>query len=625
MELFKGYVRTKDKQCIERFKNRTDFSTLEEIKCFNEYAGILATDTVLIDIDDEKQSDILFNIVKEKQLQCKVIQTTRGKHFYFLNNGNFEKCRTGVKLACGLTADIKIGLKNAYAILKYNRVERPVLYDCDEYQKAPAFLQPVNAHTDFIDMKEGEGRDSALFSYILTLQKAGISKEDCRECIKLINDNLLTDKMSDDDIERITRDDAFNAPVFYNEKGSFLFNEFAKFLISECHIKRINSQLHIYNEGAYISGALELEHAMIKYIPALTKSKRNEVINYLEALIREDTPVSTPKWIAFKNGLLNIQTDEFIEFTPDVVVTNVIPYDYDTDVYDELMDKTLNKLACDDEQVRSLLEEMAGYCLYRRNELGKAFILTGSGSNGKSTFLNVLKKMLGRQNYSVLDMSKLNDRFSTAMMYGKLANIGDDISDGYIPDTAEFKKVVTGESLDAEYKGKDKFVFEPYVKLIFSANSIPRIGKGRDSGAIMRRLVIIPFSAKFSSKDADFVPFIADKLQTDEAIQYLIALGVQGLKRVLLNSSFTSSDRVMKELREFEESNNPLLGFMNEHERADIVGKATKDIYKEYCEYCIDAGLSAVSRIELTKQLKKRFNVDVVERRLNGIKFRVFK
>ena len=59
------------------------------------------------------------------------------------------------------------------------------------------------------------------------------------------------------------------------------------------------------------------------------------------------------------------------------------------------MDKTLNKISCDDKQLRMLIEEMVGYCLFRRNELGKCFILTGSGANGKSTLLDVIKRLIG--------------------------------------------------------------------------------------------------------------------------------------------------------------------------------------------------------------------------------------
>jgi putative DNA primase/helicase len=153
--------------------------------------------------------------------------------------------------------------------------------------------------------------------------------------------------------------------------------------------------------------------------------------------------------------------------------------------------------------------------------------LTGSGSNGKSTFLNMLKTLLGKRNRSALGLKKLGDRFSTIMLFGKLANIGDDISDAFISDTEEFKKMVTGETIDAEQKGQPKFDFEPYAKLIFSANSIPRLGKGKDIRAILRRMVIVPFNANFDDANPNFKPFIGDNLKGQEAMEYMILLGIQ--------------------------------------------------------------------------------------------------
>ncbi len=623
--LFRGFVKTKNKKCIEKFKGRTDLMTLEQAQELDEYAGILAKDTVLIDIDDADQAEILMDIVEEKQLNCKVVCTTRGKHFFFKNNGSFTGCKTGAKLACGLTADIKVGLKDSYAICKFAGQERFVEWDSETIDEAPKWLLPVKSSFDFLNMKEGEGRDSALFSYILCLQSAGIAKNDCITAIKIINDHLLKDKMSDADIERITRPEAFDMPVFFKD-GTFLFDAFARYMESEHHIKRIDSQLHIYKDGYYQADLAEIENAMIRHIPTLSRAKRKEVLDYLDIMIREETEVTGCRWVAFKNGLLNIETDQFEPFTPDVVVTNLIPHDYNASAYDELMDKTLDKISCEDETVRALLEEMAGACLFRSNNLagGKAFILTGGGSNGKSTYLNVIKAMLGKQNISVLDMKKLNDRFSTVMMYNKLANIGDDISDNWIDDTSEFKKIVTGESIDCEQKGQPKFNFEPKLKLIFSANSLARMGRGRDSSAIIRRLVIIPFNAQFKSTDADFVPFIGEKLKEVQAIQYLINLAVAGLKRVLASNAYSSNERLEKELREFEETNNPILGFFNETEKGNIENQPTKDVYRDYTEYCINTGITPMAQGEFSKQVKKHYNVNIVDKKINGTKYRLF-
>jgi putative DNA primase/helicase len=262
--------------------------------------------------------------------------------------------------------------------------------------------------------------------------------------------------------------------------------------------------------------------------------------------------------------------------------------------------------------------------MFRRNELGKAFILTGSGSNGKSTFLNMLKTMLGRRNVSALDLKKLNDRFSTVMIFGKLANIGDDISDEFITDAADFKKIVTGETIDAEQKGQPKFEFEPYVKLLFSANNIPRIGKGRDSHAILRRLIIVPFNAKFSSSDPDYVPFIGDKLKTQEAMEYLINIGIKGLKRVLITRKFTESEKVQKELEEFEENNNPILGFFKEVDKDEIENEPTNKAYQAYQEYCLANSLQPLSNGEFSKQVKKYFDFIIADKKINGKKYRIF-
>lgn len=619
---FKGYVETKNKKCIEKFKGRTDFKSYEQVQSLPEFAGILSADTILIDVDEFEPSEILFKIVQEKNLNCRVYETTRGKHFLFKNSG-VDTNRTNATLAFGINADIKIGKRNSYSILKFNNQERKILYDTDEPMELPKWLFPIKTNMEFLNMEAGDGRNQALFNYILTLQSNDFSVEESRETIRLVNKYVLKVPLSDDEIEIVLRDDAFAKPVFF--KGTtFLFDKFATFLKNNHHILRIHNQLHLYKDGIYVSGQTEIEAEMIKHLPQLNRAKRTEVMAYLDILIRENTPATEANWIAFRNGLLNIHDDSFIPFSHEHIITNKIDWDYNPNAYDELTDKTLNKISCNDEQIRMLLEEMVGYCMFRRNELGKAFILTGSGSNGKSTFLNMLKTMLGRRNVSALDLKKLNDRFSTVMMYGKLANIGDDISEEFITDAADFKKIVTGETIDAEQKGQPKFEFEPYVKLLFSANNIPRIGKGRDSNAILRRLIIVPFNAKFSSDDPDYVPFIGDMLKSQDAIEYLIQLGIKALKRVLIDRKFTESEQVQKELEEYEEVNNPILGFFKEVGRDAIENEPTNQAYKSYQEYCLSNSLQPLSNGEFSKQVKKHFDFIIADKKVNGKKYRIF-
>ena len=622
---FKGYVETKNKKCIEKFKGRTDFKTFEQVQSLPEYAGILAAETILIDVDDFEASEILFKVVKEYALTCRVYRTSRGKHFLFKNSG-VPTNKTGCKLAIGLTADIKIGTRNSYEVLKYDNQNREILYDTaenEEAQQLPRWLFPVKSKMEFLNMETGDGRNQGLFNYILTLQSNDFSVEEARETIRIINKFVLKVPLSDDEIETVLRDDAFKKPVFFMG-STFLFDKFATFLKNNNHIIKINNQLHIYKNGIYISGLAEIEAEMIQHIPGLNRAKRTEVLAYLDILIRENSKAEDANLIAFENGLYNIVDDSFVEFTQEHIITNKIRWKYNPEAYSELADKTLNKIACNDPQIRALLEEAIGYCFYRRNELGKAFILTGDKSNGKSTFLSMVQCLLGDENISSLDLKELGDRFKTAEMFGKLANIGDDIGDEFIANPAIFKKLVTGERVSAERKGQNPFEFNNYSKLLFSANNIPRIKD--KTGAVQRRLTIIPFDARFSADDPDFNPYIKHLLKTDEVMEYLINLGIAGLKRVLLNRKFTGSTKVQKAMDEYEENNNPIIGFFREceDEEFQIENEPTNVVYKRYQEYCLANSLQPMSNIEFSKQVNRILNMRVENKWLNGKKHRIF-
>lgn len=622
---FRGFVETKNKKCIEKFKGRTDFKTFEQVQSLPEYAGILAAETILIDVDDFEASEILFKVVKEYALTCRVYRTSRGKHFLFKNSG-VPTNKTGCKLAIGLTADIKIGTRNSYEVLKYDNQNREILYDTaenEEAQQLPRWLFPVKSKMEFLNMETGDGRNQGLFNYILTLQSNDFSVEEARETIRIINKFVLKVPLSDDEIETVLRDDAFKKPVFFMG-STFFFDKFATFLKNNNHIIKINNQLHIYKNGIYISGLAEIEAEMIQHIPGLNRAKRTEVLAYLDILIRENSKAEDANLIAFENGLYNIVDDSFVEFTPEHIITNKIRWKYNPEAYSELADKTLNKIACNDPQIRALLEEAIGYCFYRRNELGKAFILTGDKSNGKSTFLSMVQCLLGDENISSLDLKELGDRFKTAEMFGKLANIGDDIGDEFIANPAIFKKLVTGERVSAERKGQNPFEFNNYSKLLFSANNIPRIKD--KTGAVQRRLTIIPFDARFSADDPDFNPYIKHLLKTDKVMEYLINLGIAGLKRVLLNRKFTGSTKVQKAMDEYEENNNPIIGFFREceDEEFQIENESTNVVYKRYQEYCLANSLQAMSNIEFSKQVNRILNMRVENKWLNGKKHRIF-
>ncbi len=621
--LFRGYIVTDGKAAIEKFKGVDKLKSYRDVYTLDSYAGVLNEETVLIDVDNDKESEILYRICQDNKLRCRIYKTSRGMHFLFKNT-KIDKCGTHVKLACGLTADIKIGSKNSYSVLKKDGQERQILSDIfpdEDYQEVPAFLLPVKSKVEFLGMGDGDGRNQQLFNYILTLQSNGFTVDEARETLTVINRYILSKPLPESELDTIMRDDAFDKPTFYDGK-TFLFDKFATFLKNHSHIIKLDGVLHIYRDGIYVDGRELIENEMIKYIPNLNKAKRTEVYEYLNVMIEKNAKPSPANLIAFKNGVYDTNTGEFMDFSESMVMTNRIEHNYNPNAESELVDSTLNKLACQDQEIRKLLEECIGYCFYRRNELGKAFVLTGGGSNGKSTYLNMVKDALGDCNIAALDLGELKSEYKTAELYGKLANIGDDIADNFIPDSSTFKKLVTGDRLSARKIYCPPFEFNNYAKMLFSANDIPRI-KDR-TGAVQRRLVIIPFNATFTKSDPDYRPYIKYELRKPENMEYFIKIGIDGLQRVLENQAFSQSQKVDKELAEYEETNNPIVGFMKENPDLDVINKTTTEVYASYREYCLANNHQSPSKGEFSKQIKRLLNVDLVSRRVDGKVHRVF-
>ena len=324
-QLYKGYIKSKGKAAIEPFKGKSKFKSYEEVKDLDGFAGVLADDTILIDIDDTEQSEIMMNIVEEMQLDCKVYQTTRGRHFLF-KNSNVTRNRTHVPLAIGLTADIKCGSRTSYEIIKIDGEERFCEWDIEEggsYQGLPKWMFPVKADVDFLHMDAGDGRNDALFTYILTLTANDFSVDETRDAIRILNRFVFKQPLSDEELDVILRDEAFQKPVFFMG-STFLFDKFATYMKNQAHIVRIHDQLHIFQDGIYTNGYKQIETEMIQYIPNLKKAQRREVLDYME-LITDRKNDADARNIAYNNGVLEIVTMELLPFSTEMIITDKIP------------------------------------------------------------------------------------------------------------------------------------------------------------------------------------------------------------------------------------------------------------------------------------------------------------
>lgn len=583
--------------------NSIEYDVAEELQ---DFGATLKPGTMMIDIDDYEVSQLVRNIVEDLNLNCIIIKTSRGLHFHFKENRTITSNKNNYYTPIGIQTETKIAHDNVVVPIKSDGEHRKIIRSTDVLDSFPMWLYPISKkeYINFKELDEHDGRNESLFTYILTLQSNGLSKEEIRESIRIINKFIVKTPVTDKELETILRDESFKKECFYL-KGKLQYEKLAKYLITEENVIKINDQLHIYNEGVYTSDLKIIEKILLKYINNSTNANRTEVIKYLE-ILAENKYEESPRYIALKNGILDLETRELLEFSPKRIIKNKINYSYNPDAYNEDMNKTLNKICCNNQDLRLLIEEMIGYTLFRRNELRKCFILTGGGSNGKSTLLDVLKRLLGKDNISSVALNELNDRFRTFQLEGKLANIGDDISDKYIDDNSTFKKLVTGETVNVERKGKDPYDFENYSKLLFSCNTIPRINDLSDG--LKTRLIFVPFNARFSKSDPDYDPFIKDKLVVNEAMEYLLKIALDGLKRILYNKSFTKVDIVEEAWEEYEKINNPIVEFIEEHK---INNETINDVFRAYSCWCSENGLKPVGKNKFGQELKKRnFNND---------------
>lgn len=569
-------------------------------------------------MDNKPDSKKLLKIIKNLDIGCFVLETNHGMHFYF-KGYELKTNKIGWFTPLGIKADFKLGIKNTADPLKIDGVSRRWIYRPSSWSELPKWLYPINNHHNSLSTLVEGDRNQKLFNYILTLQQVGMSRDEIKQTIKLINKYVLDDPLPDSEIRTILRNEAFLKQSFF-EKKIFKHDKFGQFLIAEHHIIRIANVLHIYKEGIYSDDVADIEKAMLKHIDSLNKSRRQEVLSYLQ-LKAEEKPLADVKYIAVKNGIYNIDDHKLKDYDPNIILKNKVPVNYVSGAYYDVTDNTLNKLVTNEKQLRLILEEIFGYTMFRRNELAKAFILTGDGSNGKSSFLKMVRRLVGSDNTASLDLKELNQRFKTAELFGKLANIGDDISNEFIKDNSEFKKLVTGETINVERKGRDPFDFTNYAKLIFSANKMPRIND--TSNGLTRRLLFVPFRAKFSSNDDDFDPFITDKLLSDASMEYVLILGLNGLKRLLKNHKFSTSKIVNNEAEKYEELNNPIIAYLREEE-PKLVNETTKDVYVEYSIWCNESGNKPVGQRTFTTEVSRMKKLEIKQQRIDKVNKRIY-
>ncbi len=255
-----------------------------------------------------------------------------------------------------------------------------------------------------------------------------------------------------------------------------------------------------------------------------------------EDVVRSRSPRITcdpiTEMINFRNGLYMWQPDQLSPHDPNVLSTVQLAVDWNPDATCPAFDAFLAQVLPED--MVPLMWEAIGYLLYSGNPLHRAYMLMGGGRNGKGTLLRVLGAAIGPGNFTAVSLHSLvNTRFSTANLFGKLANIAGDIDGTYLESTAMFKAITGQDQITAEHKGRDAFDFTPWAVPVFSANKVPP--SADVTTGYLSRWLVIPFPNDFTGREDRHLD---EQLQTKSELQGIAAKAMPALRTLMGRGDF---------------------------------------------------------------------------------------
>jgi len=341
----------------------------------------------------------------------------------------------------------------------------------------------------------------------------------------------------------------------------------------------------------------------------LDENARNKFFNDVHFFVEATAPIKpfcdVAELMLCKNGILNIKTRELFPFSPDYFLVNKLPVIYDSAAKIEAIDVFFKEVL--GEKETRTLQEFLGYCLYRKITFHKALLLVGGGRNGKGVTLNLITAFLGKENCSSETLQNIcYNRFSTANLYCKLANISADLPSNPIKYTGTFKMVVGGDTVPNERKFMTAFPYNPYAKNLFSANHVPPIANTEDCDAFYARWLILEYKKQFLGEQAN--KHLIDKLVVAKELSGLLNWALDGLERINKNNDFSMKEDIAAMRKQYIKRSNSVKAFIEEcievtTEFNDLT--PSKYLYTKFLDYCNKNKIKSKSQREFIADMKE--------------------
>ena len=348
---------------------------------------------------------------------------------------------------------------------------------------------------------------------------------------------------------------------------------------------------------------------MSKFNPAVTSATIEEVLYQVKrknVVPPEFFTSAASHMFNMQNGVYNMDDNCVHPHSRESRFQSVLPFSYDINATCPVFDKFLHDIMKGDAECIQLLLEYMGYCLSGDAPIyQKAILFIGNGSNGKSTFLNILTALIGSNNVSSVKLDKIGDETSNISLMGKLVNIADEAGTRSLRDTESFKNAVSGGVIVGRKLYKDKVSFIPRAKFLISCNTMPTTYDS--SHGFFRRMLIVPFNLLIDEKNKDL--HIESKMRGE--LSGIFNRCVVAYRNLIARGRFNEPRAATAEKNRYMNESNLALTWFNENYEvaldADEKMWQTKvSIYQEYTSACVhELGINRPSVVHFWRHIRE--------------------
>lgn len=320
---------------------------------------------------------------------------------------------------------------------------------------------------------------------------------------------------------------------------------------------------------------------------------------------------SPARGIAFRNRFVTIDDKKGLVDAPNApenYATTSLPFDYDPEAKAPRFQKMLNELfakdsAEDREAKKKALAQFYGACLFGLGpKFERCFILSGSGANGKSTFMEIMQDTLFQKTSKSVAPDKWDHEYYIASLHGARLNTVSEIPSSEVFVSEKFKQVITGDEQTGRHPGEKPFSFRPMAGHVFSANEMPQTGDVTEG--FWRRFVVIPFTQKFDGKgggrDAVKNPIIENEAPG------IVNWAIEGVLDLRRRGGYTEPESHTAAMKEWKKNADVALHFKDsccEDAKGPDNWTSVADLYASYRLWAHDSGHRQMSAMTFGRRL----------------------